>query len=111
MMTTASPQNPENDAGGLPGRSEKMKRTLTPDNFFRTVGNVLASGPVLIAALFRAKTSAALREKITWMLQKPRRPQIRGVRGEAVYVYREPWRTKEMRPHTAFPEGKKQGGI
>jgi hypothetical protein len=45
------------------------------------------------------------------MLQKPRRPQIRGVQGEAVYVYREPWRTKEMRPHTAFPKGEKQGGI
>jgi hypothetical protein len=45
------------------------------------------------------------------MLQKPRGPQIRGVKGEAVFVYREPLRTKEMRPHTAFPEGKKQGGF
>jgi len=52
-----------------------------------------------------------LTPSLTLMLQKPRRPQIRGVQGEAVYVYREPWRTKEMRPHTAFPEGKKQGGI
>ena len=64
MMTTASPQDPENDAGGLPGRSEKMKRTLTPDNFFRTVADVAASGRVLLAALFRPKIPAALREKV-----------------------------------------------
>ena len=42
----------------------KTKRTLTPGNFFRTVGNVLASGPVLVEALFRPKISAALREKL-----------------------------------------------
>jgi hypothetical protein len=42
-----------------------MKRTLTPGNFFKTVANVLASGPVLLAALVRPKTSAALREKVT----------------------------------------------
>jgi hypothetical protein len=37
------------------------------------------------------------------MLQEPRRPQIRGVKGEAAYIYREPLATKEMQPHTAFP--------
>jgi len=32
------------------------------------------------------------------MLQKFRRLQIGGVQGEAVYVYRESWTTKKMRP-------------
>jgi AhpD family alkylhydroperoxidase len=41
-----------------------MKRTLTSANFFKTVANVVASGPVLLAALVRPKTSAALREKV-----------------------------------------------
>jgi AhpD family alkylhydroperoxidase len=41
-----------------------LKRTLTAGNFFRTVTDVLASGPVLLAALVRPKTSAALREKV-----------------------------------------------
>jgi len=43
------------------------------------------------------------------MLQKPRMPQIQGVKGEAVLRYCEPLRTQEMRHHTAFPTGKKQG--
>jgi hypothetical protein len=43
------------------------------------------------------------------MLQKPRMPQIQGVKGEAVLRYCEPLRTQEMRHHTAFPKGKKQG--
>jgi len=34
---------------------------------------------------------------ITSMLQKFRKLQIRGVQGEAVYAYREPWKTKEIR--------------
>jgi len=55
---------PESGEGGLPGRSEKTKRTLTPDNVFKTVAGVAASGPVLLAALVRPKTSAALREKV-----------------------------------------------
>jgi hypothetical protein len=45
----------------------------------------------------------------TWMLQKPRIPQIRGGKGEAVLGYCEPLTTKEMQHHTAFPKGKKQG--
>jgi len=49
------------------------------------------------------------REVFTRMLQKPRMPQIQGVKGEAVLRYCEPLRTQEMRHHTAFPKGKKQG--
>ena len=45
-------------------RSRKAKRTLTPDNLLRTVGRVVASGPVLVSAMVRPKTSAALREKV-----------------------------------------------
>lgn len=41
-----------------------MKRTLTRGDFFRTVAGAAISTPVLIAALFRPKTSAALREKV-----------------------------------------------
>jgi hypothetical protein len=47
--------------------------------------------------------------KETSMLQKPRMPQIQGVKGEAVLRHCEPLRTQEMRHHTAFPKGKKQG--
>ena len=43
---------------------DSAKRTLTPGNFFTTVGNVVASMPVLLAALVRPSTSAALREKV-----------------------------------------------
>jgi len=57
-------QHPKSDAGAPPKHPGKMKRTLTPGNFFKTVANVLASGPVLLAALVRPKTSAALREKV-----------------------------------------------
>lgn len=43
--------------------------------------------------------SAWEKEKaFTSILQKFRRLQIRGVQDEAVYSYRESWRTKEMRP-------------
>ncbi len=44
--------------------SMKAKRTLTLGNFFRTVANVVTSAPVLLTALFKPKTSAALREKV-----------------------------------------------
>jgi AhpD family alkylhydroperoxidase len=40
------------------------KRTFNADNFFRTTADVVASIPVLIAALVRPKTSPALREKV-----------------------------------------------
>jgi AhpD family alkylhydroperoxidase len=52
------------DASPQPKRPGVAKRTLTPRNFFRTVGNVMASGPVLLSALVRPKTSHALREKV-----------------------------------------------
>ncbi len=45
-------------------RFRKMKRTLTPGNFWRTVAGAVAAGPVLLTALIRPKTSAALREKV-----------------------------------------------
>lgn len=40
------------------------KRTLGLDNFFSVLGAALASSPVLLRALFRPRTSAALREKV-----------------------------------------------
>lgn len=40
------------------------KRTLTRENAFRTVANVVASAPTLIVSLVRPRTSAALREKV-----------------------------------------------
>ena len=54
----------ENGVSGSPKPSRKAKRTLTPDNLWRTVANVVASSPVLLAAFVRPKTSAALREKV-----------------------------------------------
>jgi AhpD family alkylhydroperoxidase len=62
-MATAPP--PSEDGAGAPAKPvRKAKRTLTPGNFFRSVANVLASGPALLAGLVRPKTSAALREKV-----------------------------------------------
>ena len=60
----ADDPHPKSGAGAPPKHPGKMKRTLTPGNFFKTVANVVASGPVLLAALVRPKTSAALREKV-----------------------------------------------
>ncbi len=56
--------HPKSGTSPPPTHPGKMKRTLTPGNFFKTVANVVASGPVLLAALVRPKTSAALREKV-----------------------------------------------
>ena len=47
-----------------PKRPRRAKRTLTRGNLLRTVADVVASSPVLLAALIRPKTSAALREKV-----------------------------------------------
>ena len=55
---------PKSRASAPPKHLGKTKRTLTPGNFFTTVGNVVASGRVLLSALVRPKTSAALREKV-----------------------------------------------
>lgn len=46
---------------GSPGKS---KRTLTLRIFLRAITDFAASSPVLLAAMLRPKTSAALREKI-----------------------------------------------
>jgi hypothetical protein len=63
-------------------------------------------------ALFGPEAEAVARRHIvTRLLQKPRMPQIQGVKGEAVPRYCEPLRTQEMRYHTAFPKGKKQGNF
>jgi AhpD family alkylhydroperoxidase len=48
----------------MPKLPREARRTLTADNFFGTIGNVIASGPALLTALVRPKTSAALREKV-----------------------------------------------
>ncbi len=47
-----------------PGSLRGARRTLTIDNAFRTVADAVVSSPVLLAALVRPKTSAALREKV-----------------------------------------------
>jgi AhpD family alkylhydroperoxidase len=44
--------------------ARNAKRTLTTQNFLSTVANVVLSAPVLLSALIRPKTSAALREKV-----------------------------------------------
>ncbi len=45
-------------------RVSKAKRTFDFDSLFTLLAAVLASSPVLLAALLRPKTSAALREKV-----------------------------------------------
>ncbi|WP_028054411.1 carboxymuconolactone decarboxylase family protein [Sinorhizobium medicae] len=60
----AEPDNDQHPHGGASTPPRKMKRTLTVGNFFKTVGNVVVSAPVLLSALIRPKTSAALREKV-----------------------------------------------
>ena len=56
--------HPEVDAPANPMSPGKAKRTLTTDNFFRTVADVVASGPVLFEAAFHPKISGPLREKL-----------------------------------------------
>ena len=63
-MATTSTRRPEDGASAPSKQPRKAKRTLTADNFVRTVVNAVASSPVLLAALVRPKTSAALREKV-----------------------------------------------
>ena len=63
-MTTASMRHPDKRTSAPPKLSRKAKRTLTADNIFRTVANVVVSTPALVAALIRPKTSAVLREKV-----------------------------------------------
>ena len=63
MGTSKDPQ-PERGETSRPRHSRKTKRTLTSDNLARTVGSVLASLPVLVAAMVRPKIPPSLREKI-----------------------------------------------
>lgn len=51
-------------AGAPPKPPGKMKRTLSPENFFKTIGKFLSSSPVLALAMVRPKLSFALREKV-----------------------------------------------
>ena len=55
---------PEAGSPSASKQPQKLKRTLATGNFLRTFGNALRSGPVLVAALVRPKTSAAMREKV-----------------------------------------------
>lgn len=69
MDTPSSVHAPE-AVGAAPAGTQsatgagKPKRTLTPNNVFETVANVVASGPALAAAVIRPHVSAALREKL-----------------------------------------------
>ena len=62
-METTSKMNDDRVSSAAP-LSKMAKRTLDIDNLFKLLAAVLASSPVLLAALFRPKTSAALREKV-----------------------------------------------
>jgi AhpD family alkylhydroperoxidase len=62
--TPVDDPRPKSDASTPPNRPGKAKRTLTPDNFLKTVANVMSSGPVLLESLVRPNISAALREKL-----------------------------------------------
>lgn len=56
--------HPRTGASAPPRPRANTKRTLTTDNFLRTIGNFVASGPVLVRAFVRPRISFALREKI-----------------------------------------------
>lgn len=60
----SKPESAAAPSSAPPMNASKAKRTLTPDNFFKTVANVMASGPVLLEALVRPRLSPALREKL-----------------------------------------------
>jgi AhpD family alkylhydroperoxidase len=50
--------------GAPPNQPGKTRRTLTIGTSLTTLSKVFASGPALVKALLRPKTSAALREKV-----------------------------------------------
>ena len=52
------------EAPAPPKSPGKAKRTLTTDNIFRTVADVVASAPVLLEATLHPGISAPLREKL-----------------------------------------------
>ena len=53
-----------NDASAAKKAGSVAKRTLTPNNFLRTVANLVISSPIIIRSVFKPKTSKALREKV-----------------------------------------------
>ena len=63
-MTTTTPQPSEAGASAPPQKPAKAKRTFTPANFLKTVGNVVISFPAILGSVFRPKTSKAVREKV-----------------------------------------------
>ena len=63
-VTPAVGGRSQSGASAAPTQPRKAKRTLGFDNLFKMLAAVLASSPVLLRALFRPKTSAALREKV-----------------------------------------------
>lgn len=63
-MTTPTPKPSVANASAPHEKSAKAKRTFTPTNFLKAVGNVVVSSPAIIGALFRPKTSKAVREKV-----------------------------------------------
>ena len=63
-MTTTTPRPSEAGASAPPQKPAKAKRTFTPANFLKTVGNVVISFPAIIGSVFRPKTSKAVREKV-----------------------------------------------
>jgi AhpD family alkylhydroperoxidase len=62
--TPADDPHPGRDGGVPQTPPEKAKRTLNSGNWFKTVADVVASGPVLFEAAFCPKIPEALREKI-----------------------------------------------
>ena len=63
-MNATKPQPSQAGASAPPQKAAKAKRTFTPANFLKTVGNVVISFPVIIRSVFRPKTSKAVREKV-----------------------------------------------
>ena len=62
--TAAADSPPKSESPAPPKPPGKAKRTLTTDNIFRTVADVVASAPVLFEATLHPRISAALREKL-----------------------------------------------
>ena len=63
-MTSTTQEPSEADASALPEKLATAKRTFTPANFLKSVGNVVISSPAIMGSVFRPKTSKAVREKV-----------------------------------------------
>lgn len=62
--TAADDSPPKSDSPTPPKPPGKAKRTLTTDNIFRAVADVVASGPVLFEAALHPTITGTLREKL-----------------------------------------------